>query len=86
MSPAAARRLGRAGRYICRECGVRQARFRYRGEVRADLHHNLCFQCFRAEANRQRAQRIEVRDRAIAKQAEARRCGCVKSDTEAQGS
>jgi hypothetical protein len=47
-------RIARPSRYTCVDCGVRAARFRYRGEVRADRDHNLCFQCFRAERDRQR--------------------------------
>ncbi len=42
-------------RHVCRSCGCHPARFRYRGEVRADRDHNLCFRCYRAELNRQRA-------------------------------
>jgi hypothetical protein len=55
MSPAAARRLNRPDRHTCSLCRTRRARFKYRGEVRADRDHNLCFKCFRAETNRQRA-------------------------------
>ena len=47
-------RIARSSRYTCISCQLRPARFRYRGEVRADRDHNLCFQCFRAERNRQR--------------------------------
>lgn len=35
----------------CRLCGERPARFRYRGAVRADRAHELCFECFRAIRN-----------------------------------
>jgi len=55
MSPAKIRRLTRATRYICASCGRRSARFQYRGTVRADRYHNLCFRCFRAEVDPQRA-------------------------------
>ena len=55
MSPAAARRLHRHVRHVCLECRAHRARFRHRGEVRADRHHTLCFRCFRAEVERQRA-------------------------------
>lgn len=58
MSPAAARRLQRHQRHTCRACQKQRARFRYRGEVRADRDHTLCFRCFRAEVNRQRARRL----------------------------
>ncbi len=47
-------RIARPSRYTCSGCGDRPARFRYHGEVRADRDHNLCFQCFRAEHDRQR--------------------------------
>lgn len=42
-------------RHVCRRCQRHPARFRYRGEVRADRDHDMCFKCFRAEENRQRA-------------------------------
>jgi hypothetical protein len=58
MSPAAARRLRRQERHVCRECRNHPARFLYRGEVRADRDHTLCFRCYRAEVNRQRARRL----------------------------
>ena len=32
-----------------------RARFQYRGVVKADRDHTLCFECFRAAANRLRA-------------------------------
>ena len=58
MSPTAARRLDRHERHVCRECGVRPARFQYRGHVRADRDHTLCFRCFRAEVERARARTL----------------------------
>jgi len=58
MSPAAARRLYRHERHVCRHCQCRPARFRFRGEVRADRDHTLCFRCYRAEVNRARARRL----------------------------
>ena len=58
MSPAAARRLNREDRHVCLGCRVQRARFRYRGEVRADRDHTLCFRCYRAEVNRARARRL----------------------------
>ena len=58
MSPAAARRLHRNERHVCLECRTQRALFRYRGEVRADRDHTLCFRCYRAELNRQRARRM----------------------------
>lgn len=42
-------------RHLCADCRERRARFRYRGEVRADRQHVLCFQCFRSERERLRA-------------------------------
>lgn len=54
MSPAVAARFRRTPRHTCRACLVRHARFRYRGEVRADRDHDLCFRCFRALVNKLR--------------------------------
>lgn len=45
-------------RQTCLSCRDRKARFQYRGAVRADRDHTLCFECFRSELNRQRAQRL----------------------------
>jgi hypothetical protein len=47
--------VGQFGRHTCLGCRQHPARFRFRGEVRADRDHNLCFRCYRAEVNRQRA-------------------------------
>ena len=58
MSPAASRRLHRHERHVCLECRVQRALFRYRGEVRADRDHTLCFRCYRAEVERSRARRL----------------------------
>ena len=58
MSPAAARRLHRHERHVCLECRAHRARFQYRGQVRADRDHTLCFRCFRAEVERARARRL----------------------------
>lgn len=55
MSPAKVHRLYRGYRHVCRSCWTQPARFRHRGEVRADRDHNLCFRCYRAERDRQRA-------------------------------
>jgi hypothetical protein len=49
------RRLIRVGTRLCLACGERRALFSYRGAVKADHDHNLCFECFRAESNRLRA-------------------------------
>jgi len=43
-------------RRSCHACRGRKARFRYRGEVRADRDHVLCFACFRSARDRRRAQ------------------------------
>lgn len=45
----------RESRGVCASCRERKARFRYRGEVRADRHHTLCFRCYRAARNRLRS-------------------------------
>ena len=54
MSFAAARALKR-NRHACQSCRHRKARFSYRGSVRADRDHTLCFECYRSERERQRA-------------------------------
>ena len=43
---------------LCRSCAERKALFRYRGVVKADRDHSLCFECFRAERDRRRAQTL----------------------------
>ena len=58
MSPAARRRLYRSVAHTCLGCFVTRARFRFRGRVRADRDHHLCFRCYRAEVDRQRARRL----------------------------
>ena len=45
-------------RHACQSCRNRKARFRYRGSVRADRDHTLCFECYRSERERQRARRL----------------------------
>lgn len=52
------RRLSKRFKTLCAGCQERKARFRYRGEVRADPDHTLCFECFRGEINRSRARRL----------------------------
>jgi hypothetical protein len=54
MSPADARRASRSIRHLCAGCRVQRAMFRFRGVVRADCDHMLCFRCFRSERERQR--------------------------------
>lgn len=48
----------KAVRRNCRCCQARKARFRFRGAVRADRDHTLCFECYRAERDRRRAQAL----------------------------
>ena len=42
-------------RLACQSCRERKARFRFRGHVRSDRDHTLCFECFGSERERQRA-------------------------------
>lgn len=51
-------RPARSGVRLCLSCGERRALFSYRGTVKADREHNLCFRCFRAERNRLRARTL----------------------------
>jgi hypothetical protein len=61
MSSSERHRRSRRFRTLCAACRERKARFRYRGEVRADRDHTLCFECYRAEINRARAHRFRER-------------------------
>jgi hypothetical protein len=45
-------------RQTCQSCQDRKARFQYRGAVRADRDHTLCFECYRSELNCQHARRL----------------------------
>ena len=54
MSRSALRSTSNGSRRLCLSCHARKARFRYDGEVRADRHHTLCFECFRSEMDRTR--------------------------------
>jgi len=58
MSSKERRRRSKSVKTLCAACQERKARFRYRGEVRADRDHTLCFECYRSEVNRARARRI----------------------------
>lgn len=58
MSSRERHRRTRRFRVLCAACRERKARFRYRGEVRADRDHTLCFECYRGEINRARARRL----------------------------
>ena len=57
MSEAAFGR-SKSVRRLCRSCAHRKALFRYRGVVKADRDHTLCFECYRSERERRRAQRL----------------------------
>ena len=61
MSRSECHRRSKRIRVLCAACQERKAKFRYRGEVRADRDHTLCFECFRGEANRARARRLTER-------------------------
>lgn len=52
---AAAYAQSKGARRLCQSCRDRRARFRYRGVVKADRDHTLCFECFRSERERRRA-------------------------------
>lgn len=51
---------------LCLACGERRAVFSYRGVVKADRHHTLCFACYRAEANRLRARLLSAAPAGVA--------------------
>ena len=61
-------RFGRraAVKHVCRECESRRALFRYRGIVKWDRYHTLCFQCYRRLLDRQRAAALGARKPAAA--------------------
>ena len=61
MSSSERHRRSKRTRVLCAACQERKAKFRYRGEVRADRDHTLCFECFRGEINRARACRLTER-------------------------
>jgi hypothetical protein len=48
----------RRTRHTCQSCLERKARFSYRGTVKADRDHTLCFECFRRERERQRSRKL----------------------------
>jgi hypothetical protein len=50
-------------RKLCQGCHERKARFQYRGIVRADRDHTLCFECYRSERDRQRSRSLLNRAR-----------------------
>jgi hypothetical protein len=56
--PSKERRDPKCCRTLCATCRARKAKFRYRGEVRADRDGTLCFECYRGELNRARGRRL----------------------------
>ena len=66
-------RFGRraAVKHVCRECESRRALFRYRGIVKWDRYHTLCFQCYRRYLDRQRAASLAAHTPVPAPAAEA---------------
>jgi hypothetical protein len=44
-------------RRVCVECKEHRALFRFRGRVRRDEKHTLCFRCFRSQQDSLRATR-----------------------------
>jgi hypothetical protein len=48
-------------RKLCQSCRRRKARFAYRGRVKADPDHTLCFECYRQECQRRRAIQLAQR-------------------------
>jgi hypothetical protein len=69
-------RFGRrtaAVKHVCRECESRRALFRYRGIVKWDRYHTLCFQCYRRHVERQRAATLAAEGAAPARPAAIRR-------------
>jgi hypothetical protein len=44
--------------HICVACRERRSLFRYRGAVRADRDHTLCFRCYRALCDSMRARLV----------------------------
>jgi hypothetical protein len=53
----------KALRRNCKCCRQRKARFQFRGAVRADRAHTLCFECYRSQRDRRRAEMLADRDR-----------------------
>lgn len=64
---------------LCAACERRKARFRYRGRVRADRDHTLCFECYRGEINRARARRFAQPGAAAAPSKPARESSVLPS-------
>jgi len=45
-------------RHQCVECHARRSLYRYRGFVKADANHRLCFRCYRALRDSMRARSL----------------------------
>jgi hypothetical protein len=58
-------------RHLCAACQSRPARFQYRGAVKADRSHTLCFQCYRAALDSVRTIRLQAVRATLAKAADA---------------
>lgn len=46
---------------LCQGCRDRKARFKFRGVVRADRDHTLCFECYRSQRNHLHAEGLAER-------------------------
>lgn len=62
MSSSEGHRRSKRLKHLCAACQGRKARFRYRGEVRADRDHTLCFECYRRQVSRSRARLMSDAD------------------------
>jgi hypothetical protein len=71
-------------RHLCAACQERRARFQYRGVVKADRQHVLCFQCYRAARERLRARQIGSGALALERPAPARQPGAKRPLTPRQ--
>jgi hypothetical protein len=54
-------KLGTDHRKLCVECSVRPALFRFRGKVKRDPKHTLCFRCYNSLCDAARAERLAER-------------------------
>lgn len=41
-------------RRLCKRCGERPAKYRYKDRVKSRADHDLCFECFRSVSDSQR--------------------------------
>jgi hypothetical protein len=62
MSSSEGQRRSHCSKRLCAACRERKARFKYRGEVRADRDHTLCIECYRGQVNRTRARLMSDAD------------------------